>query len=475
MGTVHDLHSLGGQTGLFVGVGRLDPHTYRPNEFFANNWMYEGLVEYGPNGAVLPSLAASWKVADNAEGGQDYTFILRRGVAFHDGTPWDCAAAKLNFDHVLAEPLTTGDFHGWYGLPGQIVSVSCPGPHELVLTTRDKYYPLLQELTYIRPLRMLSPAMFVGGLESDPYTQNSCPCGMGQCHSGGCHYRRVCRHARGVGHRPVEVLRAPSWMRRGRPQRRRFRAMPTTGVPPRPGGCGGHADLIRFPDHKARQAGAPRWQALDVVVGSGPLQPNDVKELQSNPDFHVYFTEPPPESGDRPSTPPRRPPTTCRCARSSSTASTRLPSSTRSLPGWTSPVDALFPQGWPPYCRVDLTPRWGLRPGEGTAAQTARPSQQGQKPFQTAAGSAPGAVVGFAILAALLLRPFVGTGNVHDAPGEARPPIVHASCWRTLALLRRTKLPPVRCSWLHDARFCKMKAHCILFSTAMPIHITVLP
>ena len=33
----------GAQTGLFsneTGVGRLDPHTYRPNEFFASNWVY---------------------------------------------------------------------------------------------------------------------------------------------------------------------------------------------------------------------------------------------------------------------------------------------------------------------------------------------------------------------------------------------------------------------------------------------------
>ena len=29
--------SPGGQTGLFKSVGRLDPHTYRPNEFFSNN------------------------------------------------------------------------------------------------------------------------------------------------------------------------------------------------------------------------------------------------------------------------------------------------------------------------------------------------------------------------------------------------------------------------------------------------------
>ena len=31
----------GAQTGLFSTVGRMDPHTYRPNEFFSNNWIYE--------------------------------------------------------------------------------------------------------------------------------------------------------------------------------------------------------------------------------------------------------------------------------------------------------------------------------------------------------------------------------------------------------------------------------------------------
>ena len=31
----------GAQTGIFKSVGRLDPHSYRPNEFFANNWVYE--------------------------------------------------------------------------------------------------------------------------------------------------------------------------------------------------------------------------------------------------------------------------------------------------------------------------------------------------------------------------------------------------------------------------------------------------
>eukprot|EP00954_Amorphochlora_amoebiformis_P004763 373469-Amorphochlora_amoeboformis.AAC.1 len=101
----------GGQTGLFAGIGRLDPHSYRPNEFFSNNWVYEGLVEYGPDGKILPSLAISWTIEDISGGGQRYTFNLRQGVKFHDGADWDCSVAKLNFDHVLAPPLTTGDYH----------------------------------------------------------------------------------------------------------------------------------------------------------------------------------------------------------------------------------------------------------------------------------------------------------------------------------------------------------------------------
>ena len=172
----------GAQTGLFsseTGVGRLDPHTYRPNEFFASNWIYDGLVEYGPGGTIIPALAESWKVEDWPENGQLYTFNLRDGVTFHDGAEWNCSVAKLNFDHVLSKPLTGPDWHGWYGLPGQIDGWSCVDDMTLAVTTKEKYYPLLQELSFIRPLRMLSPNLFVGGLQSDPLTQNSCHEGFG--------------------------------------------------------------------------------------------------------------------------------------------------------------------------------------------------------------------------------------------------------------------------------------------------------
>ena len=168
--------SPGAQGGLFKSVGRLDPHSYRPNEFFSNNWVYEGLVSYGDQGQVIPALAESWTVADTpGADGQTYTFTLRSGVTFHDGAAWNCAAAKQNFDHVLAEPLRTADYHGWYGLVQEVSEWSCSSDTEFVVKTKSKYYPFLQELSFIRPLRMLSPNAFVG----TPLDGNSCPKGWG--------------------------------------------------------------------------------------------------------------------------------------------------------------------------------------------------------------------------------------------------------------------------------------------------------
>jgi ABC-type transport system substrate-binding protein len=169
----------GAQTGLFQSVGRLDPHSYRPNEFFANNWVYEGLVSYGANGAIVPALAESW--TETADG---LVFKLRKGVKFHDGEDWDCSVAKLNFDHVFAEPLRTADWHGWYKLPSVLSNWACNNDGDFVLTTAGPYAGLLQELTFIRPLRMLSPASFMSSASDSWQSSNSCPTGWGSITSG---------------------------------------------------------------------------------------------------------------------------------------------------------------------------------------------------------------------------------------------------------------------------------------------------
>ena len=371
--------SPGAQTGLFsneTGVGRLDAHSYRPNEFFANNWVYDGLVEYGAGGAIVPALATSWNIADNADGpGKKYTFQLRRGVEFHDGAPWNCEVATLNFDHVLAPPLTTGDWHGWYGLPGMIDGWGCgDNEYEFSVTTKESYYPLLQELSFIRPLRMQSPNMFVGGLESDPLAQNSCPAGWGNITDFGVTVECAGIVGGGVSE-GGSVAGTGRWKYAGTEtddagaiQAVRFAANPDHWD----AASGPHAVeelvVVAYPDHDAVKAALLDGE-LDAVLGAGVLTEADVAELKREhaDQLAVQMTEaiqvraPPPTPPCTPpspdlasrrtaswsSTPPRRPPTTSRCARRSSTRSTRRASSRRSSPASPSPPSRSSPRTRP--------------------------------------------------------------------------------------------------------------------------------
>ena len=78
--------------GEFIGVqfaspADLDPIAARSVEFFHGvGQAYSQLVQYNfeqPIDAIIPDLAESWEVED----GQVYTFTLREGVTWHDGTP----------------------------------------------------------------------------------------------------------------------------------------------------------------------------------------------------------------------------------------------------------------------------------------------------------------------------------------------------------------------------------------------------
>jgi peptide/nickel transport system substrate-binding protein len=60
--------------------------------------VYEGLLEYVPGGTtVRPGLAKSYTVSPD---GLTYTFNLRNGVVFHDGTKFDAAAAVASLNRI---------------------------------------------------------------------------------------------------------------------------------------------------------------------------------------------------------------------------------------------------------------------------------------------------------------------------------------------------------------------------------------
>jgi peptide/nickel transport system substrate-binding protein len=61
--------------------------------------LYEGLVQFAPDGTVRPSLAESWEISGD---GIVYVFHLRPGVRFHDGAAFDADTAKFSLERALA-------------------------------------------------------------------------------------------------------------------------------------------------------------------------------------------------------------------------------------------------------------------------------------------------------------------------------------------------------------------------------------
>jgi peptide/nickel transport system substrate-binding protein len=54
--------------------------------------------KFAGNDKIQPGLATSYEISPD---GKTYTFHLRKGVKFQDGTPFNAAAVKANFDHIV--------------------------------------------------------------------------------------------------------------------------------------------------------------------------------------------------------------------------------------------------------------------------------------------------------------------------------------------------------------------------------------
>ncbi|MFO1068820.1 MAG: ABC transporter substrate-binding protein [Geminicoccaceae bacterium] len=61
--------------------------------------VFEGLTRIDETGTVRPALAESWTVSDD---GLTYTFKLRQGVTFQDGTTFDSADVKFSLERAMA-------------------------------------------------------------------------------------------------------------------------------------------------------------------------------------------------------------------------------------------------------------------------------------------------------------------------------------------------------------------------------------
>lgn len=99
-----------GANSTFVFAASSDPVMLDPamasdgETFRVARQMYEGLVSLKPGTLELePLLATAWKGSSD---GKSYTFMLREGVKFHDGTDFNAEAVCANFDR----------WYNWTGL-----------------------------------------------------------------------------------------------------------------------------------------------------------------------------------------------------------------------------------------------------------------------------------------------------------------------------------------------------------------------
>ena len=123
--------------------------------------MFEGLVGFVPGTLdVEPQLAASYEISND---GLQYTFKIREGVLFHDGTPLNAEAARFSFDRQMNPEhpahFPTASFQYWQNLYADIQRVEIVDPMTLRLQLSRPNAALLTSLASF-PVWLVSPESF---------------------------------------------------------------------------------------------------------------------------------------------------------------------------------------------------------------------------------------------------------------------------------------------------------------------------
>jgi peptide/nickel transport system substrate-binding protein len=121
--------------------------------------VYEGLVRYKPDSKeVEPALASAFTVSPD---GRTYTFTVRKGVTFHDGTALDAAAAKASFQRRLDVNSAPA-----YML-ADVASMTTPDPMTFVVTLSKPVSAFLDYLAAPYGPKMVSPTLVAANAGDD--------------------------------------------------------------------------------------------------------------------------------------------------------------------------------------------------------------------------------------------------------------------------------------------------------------------
>ncbi len=157
----------------------LDPSRVTEGESFKVTVnLYETLLNFGEQDTTItPGLATEWEASED---GLTYTFKLREGVKFHDGTDFNADAVVKNFDRWAngdAEkfPYYNSMFGGFKGDEGHVIeSVTADGENTVLIKLTRSQAPFLKNIA-MSMFAIASPTAFELG--DDQFERN--PVGTG--------------------------------------------------------------------------------------------------------------------------------------------------------------------------------------------------------------------------------------------------------------------------------------------------------
>jgi peptide/nickel transport system substrate-binding protein len=144
--------------GLTLSPSGIDPHVNASAELgIPLTSVYDTLIyrmpesNQGTGGQFVPGLAESWEVSED---GLTYTFRLRGDAIFHDGSPFNAEAVRVNIERIL-DPSTQSQKARF--LLGPIDSVEVIDDYAVTIHLSAPYAPLLDGLAQVY-VGMASPA-----------------------------------------------------------------------------------------------------------------------------------------------------------------------------------------------------------------------------------------------------------------------------------------------------------------------------
>jgi peptide/nickel transport system substrate-binding protein len=111
-------------------------------EAYIDRQVLDSLVSQVQGGKIVPWLATSWKVSADQK---TWTFTLKKGVKFTDGTPFNAAAVKANFEYWLDPKAGNSTVRAYIG--EYYKSSKAVDDHTFELDLTKPYSPLLSALS----------------------------------------------------------------------------------------------------------------------------------------------------------------------------------------------------------------------------------------------------------------------------------------------------------------------------------------